>query len=375
MWRQIALVGFAAVLAIPLAKFAVAPRPPDVDRTTPAWKAREAIIARAQVFVPDAPSLSAADLAHTVSHVNCEFVPKKVSGTTPKFDCRLASGEVVKIKYGWSPERHGEVAATRLLNALGFGADRVSMVEHVRCNGCPRWPFETRILAEQFFLAGLFERSVNDERAREFEWASIEHKIPGREIEVGEFKGWDWRELALVDRAAGGASDAELDALRLMAVFLAHWDNKATNQRLVCAGPDTSEKQDLEDPESSGTCKTPLLILQDVGATFGPTKVKYGAWAALPVWKDPARCIVSMETLPYNGILFPPIPISEGGRSLLAARLRKLSDAQIYAIFQGARFPDPVTEEVPARDLTPWVQAVQKKVREIADHTPCPSRS
>jgi hypothetical protein len=375
MWRQIALVGFAAVLAIPLAKFALAPRPPEVDRTAPAWKAREAIITRARVFVPDAPSPQPADLARTISNVACDFVPKKPSGTTPKFDCRLPSGEVVKIKYGWSPERHGEIAATKLLTALGFGADSVSMVEHVRCHGCPPWPFETRIIAEQFFLGGLFERAVNHKRPRDFEWASIEHKIPGREVEVGDFKGWDWRELPLVKRAAGGASPDEIDALRLMAVFLAHWDNKATNQRLVCAGSDAAEKLDLEDPESAGTCKTPLLILQDVGATFGPTKVKYEAWAALPVWKDAVNCVVSMETLPYNGILFPPIQISEGGRAVLAARLKKLSDAQIQAIFQGARFPDPITAEVPARDLTPWVRAFQAKVTEIAERSPCPSRS
>jgi hypothetical protein len=374
MWRQIALVGLAAVLAVPLAKFAFTPRPPEADRTTPAWKARDAIIARAQVFVPGAESLSAADLARSIPNVTCDFIPKKSSGTTPKFDCRLPTGEVVKIKYGWSPERHGEIAATKLLTALGFGADRVSMVEHVRCHGCPPFPFQTRIIAEQFFLAGLFERLADHKRPRDFEWASIEHKIPGREVEVGEFQGWDWRELPLVSRAAGGASADELDALRLTAVFLAHWDNKATNQRLVCAGSDTTEKLDLEDPESAGTCKAPLLILQDVGATFGPTKVKYEAWARLPVWKDSVNCVVSMETLPYHGILFPPIQISEGGRALLASRLKKLSEAQIHAIFQGARFPDPLTEKVPARDLTPWVRAFQKKVREIADHTACPSR-
>src|SRR5688572_24299927 len=120
MWRQVPLVGLAVLLAIPPARFAVTKirGTPDVDRTTPVWKARDALIARAKVFVSDAPSPTAIDLGRTVSQVDCEFIPKRVSGTTPKFDCRLANGEVVKIKYGWSPERHGEVAATRLLAAL-----------------------------------------------------------------------------------------------------------------------------------------------------------------------------------------------------------------------------------------------------------------
>jgi hypothetical protein len=40
--------------------------------------------------------------------------------------------------------------------------------------------------------------------------------------------------LPLVDPAKGGATRAELDALRLTAILLGHWDNKASNQRLVC---------------------------------------------------------------------------------------------------------------------------------------------
>jgi hypothetical protein len=361
MWRQASLVALAAVLAIPPARFVLMPRPPAVDRTTPEWKAREAIIARARVFDPDSPDARTSDyFDHIVSEVSCEFVPKKISGTTPKFDCRQKNGDVVKIKYGWSPERYGEVAATKLLAALGFGADRVEFVEHVRCFGCPKWPFEMRILAEQFFLAGAFERGLNYKSSHEFDWATIEHKAKGREVEVDDFEGWDWRELALVKTSAGGATPEELDALRLISVFLAHWDNKNTNQRLLC---------------KDEACKTPLLILQDMGATFGPTKVNYDAWSALPIWKDAAGCVVSMETLPYEGVLFPPVQISEGGRALLAARLKKMSEAQIHALFRGARFPDPVSGNAPAHDLTPWVRAFQKKVREIADRPPCPSLS
>jgi len=40
-------------------------------------------------------------------------------------------------------------------------------------------------------------------------------------------------------------------------VFLAHWDNKEDNQRLVCV--------DATPHAADQPCATPLLMLQDVG--------------------------------------------------------------------------------------------------------------
>jgi hypothetical protein len=368
VWRRLPLVALTVFLAIPPLRFAVlTATAPELDFSKPDWKAREALIARARVLVSDPPNSVPLGGARTVTDVSCRFVPKPAKATTAKFDCRLENGDVVKVKYGRSRERQGEVAATGLLAALGFGADHVSTVERVRCYGCPPWPFQLRLLAEQFLLAPLVERTLDYGDARDFRWVSIERKIEGRAIEIDDFEGWDWRELSLVKSSAGGASAAELDALRLIAVFLAHWDNKATNHRLLCVG----DSQDTPDP--AAPCDKPLLMLQDVGATFGPGKVIFKKWAPLPIWKDPGTCLVSMETLPYDGILFPPVRISEGGRALLANRLRKLSTAQVHALFQHARFPDPVTGEIPARDLTPWVRAFEDKVRQITDRSPCPS--
>ena len=60
----------------------------------------------------------------------------------------LDGGEVVKVKYNRNPEIQAEVAATRLVSRLGFGADRVEIVPRLRCYGCPRFPFLTmRLLA------------------------------------------------------------------------------------------------------------------------------------------------------------------------------------------------------------------------------------
>ena len=52
-----------------------------------------------------------------------------------------------------------------------------------------------------------------------------------------------------------------MDALRLLAVVISHWDNKPENQRITCLpGGD----------QPDGGCTTPLALIQDLGATFGP---------------------------------------------------------------------------------------------------------
>ena len=68
--------------------------------------------------------------------VNCRHVEKDATGKTPKFAC-VVGGDELKVKYGRdNGEIYAEVAASRLLWALGFGADRVYPVR-VICAGCP----------------------------------------------------------------------------------------------------------------------------------------------------------------------------------------------------------------------------------------------
>lgn len=377
MGQRVLLSALSLLLCLPLIHFAQEKmQPPSwmVDHDTPEWKAREALIARAKVFVHADRPISRLDLSRPPNDphpldpdrlTECQYVPRPVKATTPKFDCRLQNGDVIKVKYGRTPERPGEAAATRLLAALGFGADHVSILPKVRCHGCPWFPFQMRRFAELFFAEGLLEKATNPSGERDFAWVAAERKMAGRAIAVGTHEGWDWRELPLVDASKGGATRAELDALRLTAILLGHWDNKASNQRLVCEeGPG--------DGDPAAPCKNPVFILQDVGATFGPTKVEHEQWAAMPIWADEGRCVVSLRQMPYHGGNFTPIQISEGGRALLASKLSQLSEAQIRTLFESARFPDPATGQAPG-DVTAWVRTFQEKVRQIAERPGCPS--
>src|SRR6185436_20438814 len=125
-------------------------RRPKVD---PAFvAAHDAALRRARVwFKPEKPIADAnlgvtgpePDGFHKDAVVNCTFKIEGASGTTPKFVCVLQDGDEIKVKYGRdNPEVYTEVMATRLLNALGFPADRMYPVARVRCFGCSADPFK-----------------------------------------------------------------------------------------------------------------------------------------------------------------------------------------------------------------------------------------
>jgi hypothetical protein len=283
------------------------------------WRAPKVPVAKAALSVePNAPR-----------QVDCNLVVAPLGGTTPKFDCLHSSGKKLRAKYGQVPEIPAEVAATRLLSALGFGADRVTFVERVRCYGCPLDPFRTLKVVNSAGAQNQYERSSARQRFTDFEWVAIEERLPGRPIEAEDLEGWAFFELDSVSRAKGGAPRAHVDAMRLLAVFLAHWDNKTENQRLVC----------LSRTWAQGTpCPQPFLMLQDVGATFGPRKVELDGWERASIWSDRATCTVSMEDLPHGGGTFPAARVSEEGRQFIVGLLAQLTDNQLVDLFSSARF-------------------------------------
>ena len=280
----------------------------------------------------------------------CRFLPSPPSGTSAKFDCVFDGGDIVKVKYGRNPEIHAETAASELLAMLGYPADRMTIVPRLRCYGCPRFPFVATYLTYKFSLPLL--RDHGDEGYTDFEWVSVEQKFPAHPIETDTRKGWGWWELK--DSAA---PRADLDALRLIAMFLAHWDNKDENQRLVCL--------DGQPPAANAPCARPLALIQDLGATFGPSKVNLAQWRRLPIWKDRSSCTISMKALPFRGATFPDAQISEAGRAKLAARLAALDDDDIAQLFRDARFPQFQVGTDDAHDVIRWVDAFRHRADQI----------
>jgi hypothetical protein len=315
----------------------------------------KSLVARSKVWVPvNVPAMdlrrgpATSDGFEPGATVTCEYVDKKLSGASPKFVCLMPDGSELKVKYGGTNgEVYGEVAASRLLWALGFGADHMYPVR-VICRGCPESP-------------GSIRRDNGD---RILDPAAVERKHPGREL-AGK---WDWEDLELVDEAAGGASRAERDALKLLAVLLQHSDSKSKNQRIVCA-----------DSADEGGCRAPLMMIQDVGITFGRANtfnqqprasVNLAEWSPLPIWKDPQKCIGNLSGS-WTGTLKQPV-ISEDGRRFLADLLSQLSDQQIRDLFEVARVD--LRPRAPGRGLSgfatvdEWVAAFKDKRAQIVNH-------
>jgi hypothetical protein len=332
-----------------------------------AARLREDALARARVWREPALPVNLADLAANPGgpgafdaddEVVCRYEYRSSTGYSPKFRCVLPGGDVVKVKYGWnSREVRTEVAATRLLAALGFGADRMFVVLRVRCQGCPLYPHEKLGWINAFF--------ADVTATRRYDTAVVERNLPGHSIGVEGRAGWSFAELDRIDPSRGGSGRAEVDALRLMAVFLANWDLKDPNQRLTCL-PDAIAGH------GSGPCPHPMAYMQDVGTTFGPHSLNVKAWRERPVWADAATCRVSMRGLPFDGATFTDTVISEAGRRFLAERLGAVGAEQVAALFHAARFDRYPYRDHHDADVAGWVDAFQDRVHQIVERPPCP---
>jgi hypothetical protein len=331
-------------------------RPDDVP------KKRLELIRRAQVWKPT--KIAAMEIKtgptgrgafRAGQTVTCDYVKEKLSGKTPKFQCALSKDDAVKVKYGeTNGEVYSEVAASRLLWALGFPADAQYPVRVV-CRGCPADPSKT---------------GDPEPGERIFEYAAIERKYPGKELTVSG-EGWAWPELDLVDPEAGGAPRAHRDALKLLAVLLQHTDSKPEQQRLVCSDDVASADK--------AACPTPIMMINDLGLTFGRANnlntsttgsTNFQAWSDVKLWKEPDRC-VSRLSKSLTGTLEDPA-ISEAGRYFLASLLSQLSDAQLRDLFEVARVSDRKVKEDGVRQaatVDAWVQAFKDKRLQIVGHT------
>jgi hypothetical protein len=280
--------------------------------------------------------------------VNCDYVEAKQTGT-PKFDCAISADDTIRVKYGEeNGEIYSEVASSRLLWALGFGADKVYPVRVV-CKGCPADPMKMQKKAEG---------------TREFAAAIVERKLAGDEIELHKDSGWAWVELNFVDQTSGGAPLAHRDALKLLAAMIQHTDNKPQQQRLVCL-----DKVHGRTAQEDGSCSQPFMMINDLGKTFGQatltnadkkSAVNFDAWSGTPMWKDAKTCVAQLSRS-FTGSLEHP-KVSESGRQFLAKLLSQLTDQQLRDLFEVARF----TKRDPKISIDDWVRVFKQKRDEIA---------
>jgi len=276
--------------------------------------------------------------------VACDFVPRPHGrGSTLKFSCATASGHELKVRYGkTNGEVYAQVAATRLLWALGFWANRMYPVK-VACAGCPADPFKDR-------------EAAAPSKITTFDPATIDVKADGETVETKPDEGWSWDELDQVDENAGGASRAQRDALTLLAVLMQHSSNKAINQRILCLDPPG--------------CARTVMMISDAGKTFGRANalnnddvaaVNFKEWSRQPIWNGATGCVGDLPRS-WSGTLRNP-HVGEAGREFLSDLLAQLTDTQLHDLFEVARF----TERDPTATIDDWVTAFKHKRTEIAN--------
>ena len=286
MSRQTHLtIAFLTVASVAAGPFLYGPLVGESHHAQLSPEARLVAIRRAQVWMrtdvpsmnlktgPKGPGAFAPDAT-----VNCDYVEKKLNGRSPKFTCKLGPKDEVKVKYGKeNGEVYGEVAATRLLWALGFGADRM---------------YPVRVVCQQ-----VRQDPAANSKSKPGEVHSIRRRLSengkGQILETEPGSGWAWPELDLVEETAGGAPRSHRDALKLVAVFIQHTDSKPEQQRLMCLPGEHIA-------ENGEPCLHPFMMINDLGLTFGHatqynrnlvSSVNFEQWSRAKVWSDPKACI------------------------------------------------------------------------------------
>ncbi len=325
---------------------------------------------------------------HDNDKIICDYKTPghEMGGKTPKFGCQITAvesagggrqtvtpeiteDEPVKVKYGATDnEVFAEIVATRLMWALGYYADAWYPVV-VECHGCPENPISGSgaVATRTYPVANI---------VRKFSWRKM--------TQVGkDDEGWSWSEL----ESANGRPVYQRDGLRLLAAFIQHSDNKPPQQRLTCHKVDVDSK--TQPPTT--TCDKSVMLVQDVGATFGSggwftsntsAKMNIDNWSHKNLWissgteSAPRSCRAALrKSLTAHGGLSNPA-ISEDGRRFDAALMCQLTDQQIEALFRASRvfdmpkyhnsdgsFKPGVDENSVTRE---WVDAFKKKREDLA---------
>jgi hypothetical protein len=176
--------------------------------------------------------------------------------------------------------------------------------------------------------------------------------------------------------------------LALLGAFIVDSDNKPPQQRLVC----DKVKVDSTTKPPATTCENSMMVVQDVGATFGggglftsndTAKVNLDHWSGNGLWKkvgkggsDCPQCQARLQkSLTATDGLEDP-QVGEEGRRFLAGLMCQFSDQQIGDLFRVAHvaqmpkyhnsdgsFKSNLTEDAIVQQ---WMAAFKKKREDLA---------
>ena len=326
--------------------------------------------------------------------VECDWdFRQRATATTRKFYCavrspgpRTGAADVIKVKYSRdSINPHEEVfttvLASRLMKVLGFASNRYFLVKRLRCYGCTADPFKdarhmsglTRyeLVRKNFVPDGNGQYAPDYSKFTDFTYVSILRKV-GTEIQSYRHQGLGYDELSKID-VMSGATAPQIDAFRLLAVFMNHSDNHSSNQALVCL----EKKKDIvtelgDDLGRTSACENPVVEIKDAGVTFGtgyglfsPYRgLALNEWQKAKIWKNDNDCTVDIQGIRGNS--FHAVRISEAGRREFANRLNTLSRQRVTDLFNGIDISTlPFRGHPEYNDVGAWVQVFFDKAQAI----------
>ena len=282
----------------------------------------------------------------------------------------------IKVKYLKPPhpnhntrynEVFTEIAASRILWALGFPADHQYPVATASCVGCGAAPFEDD---KKDNTALLHDAPVV------FKVSTVERQLAWDDIDPENDETWSWQDAANFYRNGQYTRQqkVEYDAYRLALALFTYHNPIDIQNRLSCA----EWKAGAADPK---VCARPMTFVQDLGSTFGKDgffvnpRGSFKDWQGQTVFKKLDRCEMRY---PLDG---DKVPLKEG-QDLLVSRLGVLTREHVRAIFKTARF-DIMDQEQLTRlrnagnpnpadaALDEWTNVFMSHVDEIRHATNC----
>jgi hypothetical protein len=215
-----------------------------------------------------------------------------------------------------------QVAATRILWALGFPADYQYSAQAANCVGCTTDPFKENLKENK---ASLHDRPVG------FRVVAIERLMPGDAIEANHDDTWSWADAnRFYDNGWTREQKEAFDAYRLALGLLTYHNPLDSQNRLMCA----AWKDGADDAR---VCTRPFIMVQDVGSTFGKpgtfgnSRGDFGGWQSQTVFANADRCELRY---PLKG----NATVLKDAQDLLLRRLENLDREHVKAIFATSRF-------------------------------------
>jgi hypothetical protein len=271
------------------------------DVTSILWQEPSDIAAR-DLFLGPGGEVMQPDLSRVT------FIEEQKGGHSTKYRVRDAQGRVWVAKLG--KEAQSEVAASRLLWAVGYFTDITYLAPRVEIQG-----------------KGTFENV----------------RFEARPEQVKRLEEWTWRQNPF-------SGTPEFQGLKVMMLLLGNWDIKDANNRIL-----------LVQDEQTGD-KQLRYIVSDLGSTFGKTSGLFIGTRSEPKDYLKAKFVVGVkgDRVKFNyggkrGNLFHDITVAQIG--WIGDRLARLSERQIRDAFRAANYSEG--------EVSQFTKAVQARINEL----------